>query len=236
MEDWFYNPNLQFQLGDPIHLISLFIISFILLSIFLLRRYLHPYRRVIYITVALILLLSRISLDCWYILTGTWTINSSLPLELCSIASLLCVIMLLTRNKFLLEVLYFIAVGGSMQALLTPDLYFGFPQYRYIQFFLDHLLLLLAPLLMIWLDNYAITVKSIIKSWFFLNFIAFIVSCFNYLLEANYMFLMYKPSNPSLLDLLGNHPYYLLALEGIAFILFIILYMPFWCKRDLNNN
>lgn len=227
MKNWFYDPSVQFQLWDQTHLITLFMMLILLLSIYFLRGYLRPYRHVIYVSVALLLLISRMSLDSWYVITGTWEIESSLPLELCSIASLLCAVMLLTRNQFLLDVLYFIAIGGSMQALLTPDLHFGFPQYRYIQFFLDHFLLLLSPLLMIWLDNYVIRFTSLIKSFVFLNGLALVVFGFNHVFQANYMFLMHKPSTPSLLDLLGDYPYYLLFLEGIAFVLFVGLYFPF---------
>src|SRR5690625_4234375 len=136
----------------------------LLLSIYFLRGYLRPYRHVIYVSVALLLLISRMSLDSWYVITGTWEIESSLPLELCSIASLLCAVMLLTRNQFLLDVLYFIAIGGYMQALITQVIHFGFPLYRYIKFFLYHFYMIISSLLMICLYYYVILYYTLLIS------------------------------------------------------------------------
>src|SRR5699024_6161841 len=127
-------------------------------------------------------------------------------------SALHAVVMLMTKCEFLFEVLYFSAIGGAMMAIITPDLYFGFPQYRYLQFFIDHFLLILAPLLMIWLYDYKLTWHSIFKSFLFLNGLAAAVFVVNHFLTANYMFLSEKPTGASLLDSLGPYPYYLAAL------------------------
>lgn len=226
MENWFYNPNIQFHMWDSSHLLTIFIIVVLLILIFTLRKRLTPFRRPIRLIIGVLLILSRLSLDLWYITTDQWTAQSSLPLELCSIASLLAGIMLLTKSRFLFEVLYFIAISGAVMAIVTPDLYFGFPQYRYIQFFFDHFLLILAPLLMIWLYHYQLTWRSVFKSLLFLNGLAAVVFIINQLISANYMFLREKPSGASLLDVLGPYPYYLLSLEFIALSLFSLLYLP----------
>jgi len=226
MENWFYNPNIQFHMWDSSHLLTIFIIVVLLILIFTLRKRLTPFRRPIRLIIGVLLILSRLSLDLWYITTDQWTAQSSLPLELCSIASLLAGIMLLTKSRFLFEVLYFIAISGAVMAIVTPDLYFGFPQYRYIQFFFDHFLLILAPLLMIWLYHYQLTWRSVFKSLLFLNGLAAVVFIINQLISANYMFLREKPSGASLLDVLGPYPYYLLSLEFIALSLFFLLYLP----------
>ncbi|MBU5468051.1 TIGR02206 family membrane protein [Virgibacillus sp. MSJ-26] len=226
MENWFYNPNIQFHMWDSSHLLTIFIIVVLLILIFTLRKRLTPFRRPIRLIIGVLLILSRLSLDLWYITTDQWTAQSSLPLELCSIASLLAGVMLLTKSRFLFEVLYFIAISGAVMAIVTPDLYFGFPQYRYIQFFFDHFLLILAPLLMIWLYHYQLTWRSVFKSLLFLNGLAGVVFIINQLISANYMFLREKPSGASLLDVLGPYPYYLLSLEFIALSLFFLLYLP----------
>lgn len=227
MENWFYNPDTQFHMWDISHLITISIIVVLLILIFTFRKRLSPFRRPIRLMIGVLLILSRLSLDLWYITTDQWTAQSSLPLELCSIASLLAGVMLLTKSRFLFEVLYFIAIGGAVMAIVTPDLHFGFPQYRYIQFFFDHFLLILAPLLMIWLYHYQLTWRSVFKSLLFLNGLAAVVFIINQLISANYMFLREKPSGASLLDLLGPYPYYLLSLEFIALSLFFLLYFPF---------
>ncbi|MNC26259.1 Integral membrane protein [compost metagenome] len=42
------------------------------------------------------------------------------------------------------------------------------------------------------------------------------------------MFLQHKPDTPSLLDLLGPYPYYLLVEEGIALFMFVVMYALFF--------
>lgn len=236
MNNWFYNPNVPFHMWSLSHLLTISTIIVLIVCVFIFRKRLTPFRRPIRISVGLLLIISRLSLDLWYVTTDQWRIGSSLPLELCSIASLLAAIMLLTKNKFLLEVLYFIAIGGAMMAILTPDLYFGFPQYRFFQFFIDHFFLILAPLLMIWFYNYHITLRSVLKSFLFLNAIAAVVFIINQLLSANYMFLREKPQGASLLDLLGPYPYYLLSLELITLILFFLFYLPLLINKTNKDN
>lgn len=237
MSKWFYDPEEQFYMWDIAHLITILVIIILISLLFIYRKPLFPYRKKIRITVGLSLIMSRISLDVWYMATGQWSTKSSLPLELCSIASIACAIMLLTKNRSLFEIFYFIALGGAMQAIITPDLHFPFPQYRFLQFFIDHFLLMIAPLIMIWLYSFTITLRSVIKSFFTLNIIALIVYGFNIALSANYMFLRYKPSAGSLLDFLGPYPYYILSLEIVTLCIFVVLYLPFsWHTVKLSKK
>ena len=228
----FYNPDSNFYMWSTIHLITIFIIFVVIISLFYFREFLQPHRHMIRITMGWTLIFSRLSLDFWYITTGQWSLQTSLPFELCSIASILCAIMLFTKNRHLFEIFYFIALAGAIQAILTPDLNFGFPQYRYIQFFIDHLLLIISPLIMIVLYGFTITRKSLIKSFLALNCIAIIIYFVNVLFSSNYMFLRRKPMSGSLLDLLGPYPYYILSLEVVSLIIFIVLYIPFTWKSS----
>lgn len=226
MKQWFYQPEITFQMWQKSHMITIGTLLLLSFALYLGREQLRPYRRVIRLTAGWALLISRFTLDIWYVTTGQWNAQSSLPLELCSIASIASGIMLLTKNKHLFEIFYFIGIGGAVQAILTPDLNFGFPQYRFLQFFFDHMLLILAPLLMIWLYDFTITKRSLLKSWLTLQGIAAVVFVCNLFLDANYMFLRRKPSGGSLLDFLGPYPYYIFSLEIVVMIIFFLLYLP----------
>jgi hypothetical integral membrane protein (TIGR02206 family) len=60
------------------------------------------------------------------------------------------------------------------------------------------------------------------------NILAAVVGAFDLLFKANYMYLRAKPRNPSLLDFLGPWPWYIATSEGIALLVFTLLYLPFW--------
>ncbi|HEX7063506.1 MAG TPA: TIGR02206 family membrane protein [Bacillales bacterium] len=237
MNHWFYNAESDFHMFGMAHNLTLIVIVLLVLSLYLFRGQLRPYRNWIRIIMGWVLILSRLSLDFWYIATDNWGATHSLPLELCGIASILCGIMLLTKNRHLFEIFYFIALGGAIQAILTPNLGFGFPQFRYIQFFLSHVLIFLSPLVLCWLYDYVITKRALFKSLVAVHAIAFVVFFIDWGLKANYMYLRHKPKTASLLDVLGPYPWYFISLEVVAIVIFTLLYLPFaWRKADSDSG
>ena len=62
----------------------------------------------------------------------------TLPLQLCDWAMFVIIVALWTGNRRWLEVAYFWGIGGTLQAIITPNLPFGFPDLRFISFFVAH--------------------------------------------------------------------------------------------------
>jgi uncharacterized membrane protein YwaF len=52
----------------------------------------------------------------------------------------------------------------------------------------------------------------------------------NFLIGSNYLFIAHKPEVPTLIDVLGPWPFYILPLAGIALGMSLILYLPFAIK------
>ncbi|MEL3973477.1 TIGR02206 family membrane protein [Rossellomorea oryzaecorticis] len=171
----------------------------------------------------------------WYGINDLWSLTINLPFQLCSISLYLCILMLLTRNRFLFEIAFFTSMTGAFVAMLTPELFFGFPHLRYFQFFIVHAVIVLSCLYMIWVEGLTVTFSSLLKSFLVLNVIAAAVYGINLLLGANYMFLIHKPFNPSPIDYLGEYPWYLLSLEVISFTLFYLIYLPFQIKKTVKK-
>ena len=55
---------------------------------------------------------------------------------------------------------------------------------------------------------------------------------FDYFFGTDYFFLRAKPADPSLLDFLGPWPWYILSTEGVALILFLLIYLPVRRSRE----
>ncbi|SDG05189.1 conserved hypothetical integral membrane protein TIGR02206 [Fontibacillus panacisegetis] len=225
------------------HFITVGIMIIFVLSLFWSRMYIRSHRiwRLgIRYGLAFVLLLTQVSLNIWYIAWGVWDVKHTLPLELCSLSLLLSIVMLCTRNRMLYHVLFFAGICGALQAVLTPNLSYGFPHFRFFEFFAAHTAIILAPLYMTWIEQYRPSWKSIGWSMLFLNLLALIVGILNIALGSNYMFLQHKPDTPSLLDLLGPYPYYLLVEEGIALFMFVVMYafffvIPQMFRRNLKR-
>jgi uncharacterized membrane protein YwaF len=61
----------------------------------------------------------------------------------------------------------------------------------------------------------------------FVNIYAAFIGGFDYFFKTNYMFLCSKPLPVTLLTYLGPWPWYILACEGVALVLFALLYLPY---------
>ena len=153
--------------------------------------------------------------------------QSSLPLELCRINEALTGYLLLTRSYRVFEVAYFLSIAGSVIALLTPDLLHGFPDLRFLLFFVSHGLSVLAVVYAIAGFQFRPTLHSVGVTLAFLVIYALIMVFVNQLLDANYLFLREKPQGASILDLLGPWPYYLIWQVGLAVLVCLLCYLPF---------
>ncbi len=225
----------EFLLFSPSHLVWIGLLIVMILGLYVRRKEIRSrdaWHRAVRFGLLGILLISEVSLNVWYWAQGIWNIRHTLPFELCTITLLLSIIMLWSRSRFLYEILFFAGIGGALQAILTPNLAYGFPHFRFFQFFIAHAAIILASLYMTWIEQHRPTWKSIGKTMLFLNGLALVIGLLNYAIGSNYMFLMHKPDTPSILDMLGPYPYYLLAEEGIALLIFIVMYVVFFAIKD----
>lgn len=228
-----------FQLFSSVHMYTLAAFLLMATLLFLIRKPLRNPRanRIARFGLFLVLIISEISLQVWLWWSGHWSYQYSLPLHLSSISLILSAILLLTRKYALFEFTYFVGVGSALQAMITPDIsLYTFPHYRYVHFFISHGGTVIANLFMVFVAGYRPTGKSIWKAFLWLNVYTLIVFITNSLIEGNYMYISEKPVNPSLIDYLGPWPWYILSLEVIALITFVILYFPFWVARKMNRE
>ena len=164
----------------------------------------------------------------WNIYHGAWSVREHLPLHACSLLIWLGGVMLLTRSYRIYEFVYILGIGGAFQYLMTPDLgIYGFPHYRFFQALLSHGLLLTAGIYMTVVEGFRPTWKSLLRVAIWSNIYMAIIYPINLWLGSNYLFVNAKPATASLLDLFPEWPYYILFMEALGVITFLILYLPF---------
>jgi hypothetical integral membrane protein (TIGR02206 family) len=167
----------------------------------------------------------------WNAFTGQWTIQTMLPLHLCSMLVWTGALMLVTKNYSIYEFCYFLGIGGALQALLTPDLgLYGFPHFRFFQTYISHGLIIGAAIYMTVVEGFRPTWKSLLRVALWINVYMAVVFGINMLIGSNYLFVAHKPPTASLLDLLPPWPWYIVWMEAIGLVMCLILYLPFAIK------
>lgn len=156
-------------------------------------------------------------------------LDNVVPLHLCDIAALTAGFALLTRHAGLAMLTYFWGLAGTLQAVLTPALDIGWPHPACVSFFSHHLAVIAAALYLPIVLGWRATSpwwKSPLHAFLWLNAYVALIIPVNATLGTNFGFLARKPTNPSLLDHLGPHPLYILFLELIALVAFLLLALP----------
>ena len=97
----------------------------------------------------------------------TW--QNSLPLELCNLILIGCIISLFRPIRLITEIVYYLGGGGVLQATLTPDLSRGFPSLDFTLFFWGHGVSLLAIIFLISSRNFKPGKGSVVRMMAFLN-------------------------------------------------------------------
>lgn len=238
---WEYTGE-PFRLFYPPHIAVLVIIVLINLSFIILRTSPHPIiQRTIRWGLAMALLINEAAWHAWNWSIGLWTIQTMLPLHLCSVMVFVSVIMLITRSKAVFEFAFFLGIGGATQALLTPPLTIhGFPHFRFFQTFISHGGIVAASVYMAVVERYRPYLRSTVRVFVGLNAYMLCIAVVNTLLGSNYLYLARKPDIPTLIDKLGPWPWYIIPLEGIALVLLVVLYAPFaiydWRSRAVSTT
>ena len=224
--EWAYT-GAPFQLFGTAHLTALAIIGIFLLLLPQLRER-EKTQRIFRYGLAGVLVLNEMGWHVWHIANGQWTVQTMLPLHLCSVLVFLSAAMLINQNNRLFEFAYFMGIAGALQALLTPDLSIhGFPHYRFWQTFISHGGIVMAAVYMAVVMGYRPTWRSLGRVILGMNAYMLFVGGVNWLLGSNYMFIARKPPTASLLDVLGPWPWYLISLEAIGVVMCLILFVPY---------
>jgi hypothetical integral membrane protein (TIGR02206 family) len=177
---------------------------------------------------ALLLLFNYVGFEIYLAATEGLSWQKALPFQLCDWAMVAIIVALLTGRERWLEVAYFWGIGGTLQAILTPDLKYAFPHIRFLTFFIAHSGIVVAIAFMMIVKKFRPHWVSIIRvfAWSELYFVLTITV--DLLTGENYGYLLHKPAAASLLDALSTERIlYILQMHLLALIFFVVLYLPF---------
>jgi len=177
---------------------------------------------------SVIISLTVITFHFYKISRGNYNITSDLPLYLCSLLGLIIPVFAYFRKLWMYEVLLFWIIGGTLQAVITPDIPLGFPSFDYFRYWIVHLGLLIVVFYATFVFKMRPNLKSVFKSFFALQVYVIMMVGINYVLNANYFYLNEKPVSASILDYLGEWPVYIIVVQVIIIPYFLIIYLPFY--------
>lgn len=159
---------------------------------------------------------------------GELTAESALPMHLCDWAAIVSVVTLIYPNQWTYELCYFWALGGTLQALLTPDLVYGFPDPRFVSFFALHGGVIASALYVTLAMGMRPLPISILRVLAWSTLYVGAAMAMNTMLGTNFGYLHAKPTQPSLLDFMAPWPFYILQLVPVAIAFTLFLYAPFF--------
>jgi len=157
--------------------------------------------------------------DRWYKL---------MPLQLCDWAMIVIIGALWTGNRRWLEVAYFWGIGGTLQAIITPNLRFGFPDLRFISFFVAHSGIIIGIVFLMLIYGFRPRAIGVVRTFLWTELYFVVAFTVDLITGENYGFLLHKPEASSLLSFLSDsRALYLLEFHALAFLFFAALYAPF---------
>jgi len=220
----------RFVLFGPPHLAAIALALAVPLALALLARHEHLGRHADRLTRLGLTGLLAVGWIGWYGQMA-WRheldLGNALPMNLCDWAEIALIVALLTRGQFAYELGYFWGLGGTLQGLLTPPLYYDFPDLQFIFFFVQHGGVVAALLYLTLGMRMRPTMRSLPRvvaaSFAYLGTVALL----DWVLDVNYGFLRAKPLGQNLLTAMSPWPWYILELvaAGIGFVL--LYYLPF---------
>ena len=178
-------------------------------------------RRILSITLGIILILRELWKN-WYIFNlGIWELKTALPLHLCGISAIFAGLMLFKTYQKGFEFLALISLTGAMHAIFTPQLNHGASHAQLIEYYIGHGGVILVPIYLAIVDGYRVRKNAWRDVFIYCQLLLIFIGMINFILDANYMYLCEAPivNNPLII---GLWPWYIIGFEifGLVHILF----------------
>jgi hypothetical integral membrane protein (TIGR02206 family) len=167
---------------------------------------------------------------------GWFNIGNEIPLNLCDWATVATFVALVWPTQKSFELAYFWGLCGTLQALLTPDCVYDFPDAQFTLFFVYHGGIIASVLYL----TLGMKMRPVpmsfprVIAWTLLYGV--IAGAADWQLGTDYGFLRSKPDHPTLLSYLSPWPYYLPELLLVAIAFMAVCYLPFFISDLIAHS
>jgi len=167
---------------------------------------------------------------------GWLNIGNEIPVNLCDWATVATFLALVRPTQKTFEVAYFWALCGTLQALVTPDCRYDFPDAQFTLFFVYHGGIIAGVLYLTFGCRMRPLPMSFprVLGWTLLY--AATAGMIDWLFGTDYGFLRAKPDHFTFLDFLAPWPWYLPELLVAAVGFMGLFYAPFFVRDVVESH
>lgn len=224
--------GIEFRMFGPPHLAVLGVVLALNVALVPLRRVLSEGgRRAFRLGLAGLMGVAFLAHMVWRVWVGFWDVRVDLPLHLCDLTTLLSIALLINRSRWLYDFVYFLGVGGAIQALVTSNVgIYGYPHLYFVTSMLLHGGIITTGIYFTVVEGFRPTWRTLMRVAGYMLAYTAMIFVLNLLIGSNYLFIRRRPDFPSLIDELGPWPWYVLSLVGVGLASLVLLYLPFAIK------
>lgn len=216
---------------QPYGLAHLVVLGFTVGLPFLLARLVRSRRSfepIVIGALSALLVLNYVGYLCFVRQFGAVSWKQVLPFQLCDWAMVVIITAMWTRRPRWFEVAYFWGIGGTVQAVLTPNLPYGFPDPRFFSFFISHCGIIVGIVFLMLVYRLRPRAFSIVRVFLWTELYFIVTLAADKFTGFNYGFLLHKPEAKTLLSVLSDdREVYLFQMHLLALVFFVVLYLPF---------
>jgi hypothetical integral membrane protein (TIGR02206 family) len=159
-----------------------------------------------------------------------FSVEDSLPLQICDLAWVFVAWALLTSRPLPIALTYYWGLTLCLQALVQPTLTEPFPELEFFVFWGKHVLIVWGAVYLTLALRHGPDWSAYRRAVAWTLGWLVVVLCLNRLLDADYGYVNGKPSEATVLDVLGPWPVYVVAEMAIVAVGWALITLP-WAGR-----
>tara|TARA_Y100001970_G_scaffold125506_1_gene155275 strand:+ start:2726 stop:3424 length:699 start_codon:yes stop_codon:yes gene_type:complete len=180
-------------------------------------------KQIILFTIGYLVIFNEIVFQIYMVYYGIWSLDTSLPMEMCYLSALLIPIYAKNQHNRLLKTWFFFAgFGGSLFAFINTNLSEMEHIYVSIHYFFAHGLVIFVMLSIV-VDGYIPKWKDYFLAIQCTTVLVVFIILVNLTLDSNYMFTFEKPEGVNFTLLMPGWPYYFLIMLCIGLVFYTLM-------------